>query len=363
MIQPFLVMATRSCTTYARTVVAELNENPERILFPEAIDYIDALSVMNFADGEMEVTLHRSVRGKRVFLFATSARNDAGLTVETCKIELYHTIDVLQRSHAIEIIVFEPYISCSRSDRTTRRNSVGLWIHYKTMVSLGINHLITYQLHSDKSKTIFDPCLCSMDDVPAVSLLQKYLCDTSIGDLHTLETVVNDSWLFCSVDAGGEKLARRFASSFGTQLVVAHKQRSYNQANTIECINILSAVPIEDKTVWIVDDMIDTAGSVYGLVKELSTRACREVNIIIVHPVLSSAAIGRLSELKGEGILGRLVVCDTVDCSAAREGLPFMEVIPSASLSSRIVLTISQERPMAELIDTFSPRDYLERRE
>lgn len=352
-------MATRSCRSYARQVVTELNENPERILFPESIDYIDSLSVLNFADGEMEVTLNRSVRGKRVFLFTTNARNDAGLTVEVCKIELYHTIDVLQRSHAAEIIIFEPYISCSRSDRTTRRNSVGLWIHYKTMVSLGIDHLITYQLHSDKSKSFFDPCLCSMDDVPAVALLQKYLCDTSIHTLSALDSEVCDSWLFCSVDAGGEKLARRFAVSFGTQLVVAHKQRSQNAVNTIECINILSAVPIEGKTLWIVDDMIDTAGSVYGLIKELASRGCGSVNIIIVHPVLSASAVDRLGELRKSGALNRLVVCDTVDCSEARQKLPFMEVISSQKLSSRIVLTISQEQPMADLIDTFNPRNYL----
>lgn len=352
-------MATRSCKTYARSVVAELNENPERILFPETIDYIDSLSVMNFADGEIEVTLHKSVRGKRVFLFTTSARNDAGLSVEACKIELYHTIDVLQRSHAQEITVFEPYMSCSRSDRTTRRNSVGIWIHYKTMISLGMDHLITYQIHSDKSKTIFDPCLCSVDDVPAVSLLQKYLCDSVIRDIGVLETQVSDSWLFCSVDAGGEKVARRFSTSFGTQLVVAHKQRSYVEANTIECINILSAVPIEDKTVWIVDDMIDTGGSVHGLVRELSSRSCREVNVLIVHPVLSGPAVERLRELHDEGSLNRLVVCDTIDCSEVMERLPFMELISSRSLSSRIVLTISQDQPMAELIDTFNPREYL----
>lgn len=359
MIQSFLVMATRSCRSYARQVVTELNDNPERILFPESIDYIDDLSVLDFADGEIEVTLHRSVRGKRVFLFTTNARNDAELSVEECKIELYHTIDVLQRSHAAEIIIFEPYISCSRSDRTTRRNSVGLWIHYKTMISLGIDHLVTYQLHSDKSKSFFDPCLCSMDDVPAVALLQKHLCDTAIHNLDTLDSEVCDTWLFCSVDAGGEKLARRFAISFGTQLVVAHKQRSQNQANTIECINILSAVPIEGKTVWIVDDMIDTAGSVYGLVKELSARGCGSVNIIIVHPVLSDPAVSRLIELRNSGSLDRLVVCDTVDCTQTRISLPFMEVISSELLSSRIVLTLSQERPMADLIDTFNPREYL----
>lgn len=359
MVKPFLILSTRSCLLYARNVVAEIGKTPERLLYPENFDYTGELSVMHFADGEFEVTLKKSVRGKTVFLFTTSAKNEAGLSVEECKIELYHTIDVLKRSQAREILIFEPYISCSRSDRTTRRNSVGFWIHYKTIISLGAKHLITYQLHSDKSKTIFDPCLCSIDDVPAVSLLQRYLCNNIIGTTQVLETDVRDNWLFCSVDAGGEKLARRFSLAFGTQLVIAYKQRSYEKANTIECINLLSAVPLEGKTIWIVDDMIDTGGSVYGLAGEIASRSCKEVNIMIVHPVLSEPAVDRLKELKKEGILNRLVVCDTVDCSKARQELPFMEVIGSEELSAHIVLTIAQNGQMADIIDNFNPVKYL----
>ncbi len=362
MFQSFVILSTRSSLSYAKRVVAAIETNPERMLLPETIDYTGELSVTRFADGEMEVALHSSVRGKTVFLLATAAKNEAGLTSEECKLELYHTIDVLQRSQAKEIIVFEPYISCSRSDRTTRRNSVGLWVHYKTMISLGADHLITYQLHSDKSKTIIDPCLCAVDDVPAVSLLQLYLCDTVIKTVSELKTNVRDNWLFCSVDAGGEKLAKRFSTAFGSQLVVAHKQRNYMQANSIECINILSAVPLGGKTVWIVDDMIDTAGSVYGLVKELFARSQTEINIMVVHPVLSPPAVERLLELKAKGMLGRLVVCDTVWCHDALKQLSFMEIISSAEKSAQIVLTISHDGQMAELIDGFSPLEYLEKK-
>jgi ribose-phosphate pyrophosphokinase len=359
MVKPFLVLSTRSCLAYAREVVQAINRDPEKILYPDDFDYTDRISVMKFADGELEVTLNASVRGRMVFLFTTSAKNEAGIPVEECKIELYHTIDALKRSQAREIVVFEPYISCSRSDRTTRRNSVGLWVHYKTVTSLGANHLVTFQLHSDKSKTIFDPCLCSVDDVPASTLLQKYLCDTIIHSIDEFNTTVHESWLFCSVDAGGEKLARKFSTAFGTQLVVAHKQRNYNLPNAIESINLLSAVPLEDKIVWIVDDMIDTGGSIYGLVQEIAKKKCREVNIMIAHPVLSGPAIERIQSLRNSGMLNRLVVCDTVSCTTARKSLPFMEIITSAAFSSRIVLTISQECQMANLIDTFSPATYL----
>lgn len=359
MVQPFLILSTRSCVAYAKRVVKAINRHPERILFPETIDYIEELTVMDFADGELEVTLNKSVRGKTVVLFSTAAKNARAIPSEECKIELYHAIDVLRRSQAKNIIVFEPYISCSRSDRTTRRNSVGLWVHYKTMISLGAGHLITYQLHSDKSKTIFDPCLCAVDDVPAVSLLQGYLCDSIIHTREALETTVRNDWLFCSVDAGGEKLAKSFSTAFGTQLVIAHKQRNYREANSIECINLLSAVPLEGKSIWIVDDMVDTGGSVYGLVREIVSRGVREINILAVHPVMSDPAPERLLELKEAGYLNRLVVCDTVDCVKARDRLPFMETISSADLSARVILTIAQERPMADIIDSFSPVEYL----
>ena len=72
---------------------------------------------------------------------------------------------------------------------------------------------------------------------------------------------MREEWLFCSVDAGGEGLAKRFAASFGTGIVISHKQRDYSAANTVESINILTAEPIEGKTLWIIDDMIDTGDS------------------------------------------------------------------------------------------------------
>jgi ribose-phosphate pyrophosphokinase len=138
------------------------------------------LLTTRFADGEIEVELKTSIRGKDVFLLVNCSRNPFGLSVEENLIELYHTIDLLKRSQPGKITLVEPYISSSRSDRTTRRNSVGFWVHCKILVSLGVNHIITYQIHSEKSKTIVDPTLCSIDDIPITSLLQRYLANTYI---------------------------------------------------------------------------------------------------------------------------------------------------------------------------------------
>jgi ribose-phosphate pyrophosphokinase len=303
----------------------------------------------------MEASLTASVRGKDVIVFSSSARNEANLGVDEAKIELYHAVDALKRAQAGKIIVFEPFISCSRSDRTTRRNSVGLWVHFRTLTSLGARHIITYQLHSNKSKSMLDPSVCTLDDIPALTMLERYLCDAFIRDTGFLEREVRPNWAFCSVDAGGEKLARAFANAFGAPLVVAHKQRDYSKSNSIESINILSADPLEGKTLWIVDDMVDTGGSVESLVRALEPHKPKEVNIIAVHAIFSPPAEERLRRLSEEGLLKRVVVTDTVCCDKGmKQAIPLLEVVPSVEVSARIIRTVMTNRSMGKLLRPFN---------
>jgi ribose-phosphate pyrophosphokinase len=355
----FIVAATRPMRNYASRVTDHLIRFPSLVPLAETIDGVGMINTDRFADGEMEVSLSRSVRGLDVVLLASCARNDADLEVAEAKLELYHAIDALKRSQARRIVVFEPFISCSRSDRTTRRNSVGLWVHFKILASLGVTQIITYQLHSNKSESMLDPAVCSIDDIPALTLLEKYLCDAYIQNMDTLEKVVRPNWAFCSVDAGGEKLARGFANAFGAPLVVAHKQRDYSKSNTVESISILSAEPIEGKVLWIVDDMIDTAGSVESLIRALGPLKPAEINIIAVHAVFSPPAAERLNRLAGEGLLRRIMVTDTVSPCSLPEKFPGIEVVPSAELSARIIRTLMANESMSKLLRSFNAEIYL----
>jgi ribose-phosphate pyrophosphokinase len=326
----------------------------------EDFNGVELLRTDRFADGEMEVVVNSSIRGKHVILFSSCARNDAGIGVEEAKMELYHAVDALKRSQAEKIVVFEPFISCSRSDRTTRRSSVGLWVHVKILASLGAQHILTYQLHSDKSKSMVDPTICMIDDIPALTLLKRYLCDVYIKNIKTLEEEVRSQWAFCSVDAGGEKLARIFANAFGAPLVVAHKQRDYSKSNTIESINILSADPVEGKVLWIVDDMVDTAGSVESLIRALGPLNPKNINIIAVHALFSPPAAARLAALSREGLLKRIIVADTICCSCSPDGqIPGLEVVPSAELSARVVKTIVTNTSLSKLLRIFDASIYL----
>jgi ribose-phosphate pyrophosphokinase len=343
---------------YAARVADHLIKFPSFSSFRDSINGVEILHTDRFADGEREVTVNSSIRGKDVILFSSSARNQAGIGVDEAKIELYHAVDALKRSQAEKIIVFEPYVSCARSDRTVGRNSVGLWVHFKILASLGAQHIVTYQLHSDKSKSMLDPTRCAIDDVPAHTLLKRYLCDVYIRDLETLERVVRPNWAFCSVDEGGEKLALGFANTFGAPLVVAHKQRDYSKPNTIKSINILSAEPVEGKVLWVVDDMVDTASSVESLVRVLAPFKPAEINIIAVHAVFSPPAAQRLHQLAEEGLLKRLIVTDTV-CCPGREQIPYIEVVPSVELSAKIIRTIVTNSSMSKLLRVFDAATYL----
>jgi ribose-phosphate pyrophosphokinase len=226
-----------------------------------------------------------------------------------------------------------------------------LWIHLKTLAGLGARHIVTYQLHSDKSKSMVDPTICVIDDIPALTLLTEYLSAKYICTSEKLENEVRQSWAFCSVDAGGEKIARRFANAFGAPLVIAHKQRDPSRPNTIESINILSAHPLEGKTLWIVDDMVDTAGSVGSLICALAPLGPKEINLIAVHAVFSPPAPDRLAALSQQGLLRRIIVTDTVSVPDHISGL---EVVSSAELSARIIRTILTNSSMEKLLVPFN---------
>jgi len=355
----FVITATRSMRNYASRVVDHLIKIPRFNPYSETINGVDILNTDRFANGEMEVSIKKSIRGKDVIVFASCSQNCANIGVEEAKIELYHTVDALKRSQSRDIIVFEPFISSSRSDRTTRRNSVGLWVHFKTLASIGVKHITTYQLHSNKSESMLDPTICTIDDIPALTLLERYLCDVYIRTTKVLEEEVRPKWAFCSVDAGGEKLTREFANAFGAPLVVAHKQRDYSRKNAIESINILSAEPIEGKVLWIVDDMVDTGGSVESLIRALSVFKPKEINIIAVHALFSPPAAQRLNRLSNEGLLKHIIVTDTVGISAFPDIIPHIEVVPSAELSSRIIRILVSNESMGKLMNPFNAEYYL----
>lgn len=353
------VFSTRSMKWYADKVIGELNKYAAYKSINGSSSIQGNLKVSLFADGELEVEADSSVRGKDVFLFANAARNPDKISVDQNKIEIYNAVDALRRAQADRITLFEPYCSPGRSDRTTRRNSVGLWVHFKTLMALGVNHIITYDLHCDKSRSIIDPTLCAIDDVPVTAQLKKYLANNCVKTIENLDSNIRENWVICSVDAGGEVLAKKFAGSFNLPLVIAHKQRDYSKVNQVTSVKLLSDVSIEDKDIWIVDDMIDTGGSIHKLILELSKKNVKSVNIAIMHPVLSGPAINRLKELEDKGFLQNILVADTINCDDLINQLKTLKVVQTEKLSAEIVYRLNKEMSLSSFFKSFNVYEYL----
>ena len=208
-----------------------------------------------------------------------------------------------------------------------------------------LENIVTYQLHSDKSKTVVDPVHTLIDDIPGSNIIMDFL----LRDEEFKNEVMP---IFCSVDAGGERLARNYAKAFKGELVIAHKQRSYEKNNHIEQVRILSDSLLQDKVVWVVDDMIDTAGSVVTLCEELKNRGVGFVNVAIVHSVFSPPALDRLSALHEHGLLHRLITTDTLEItSEVREKLPFLEVVGTTRRTAEIILRLYDEESLSPFFD------------
>ncbi|AHC15170.1 Ribose-phosphate pyrophosphokinase [Salinispira pacifica] len=358
-----LLVSTRSMDEYRERVAYHLRT------FPDFYDHngrdnrdVEIMSqnlrVVTFADGELEVEAPFTVRDKDVFLIAGSSRNQAGINQNECKMELYHAIDCIKRGTPRRITVIEPYFSPSRSDRTTRRNSVGFWVHTKILSNLGADTILTYQLHSDKSKTAIDPTICHMEDIPAVPMMMEYITREIIKSEEYWQQI-RSKWVFCSVDAGGEGMARSYAQAFQAPLIIAHKQRDYAHTNTIKQINILSDTDITGRDVWIVDDMIDTGGSIVALITELNRRDVASVNIAAIHPVLSGPAVERLKDLHHSKMLRELLILDTVNLTQdVLDALPFLRVVSSSKQTAEIIMGIHENMSLSPFFDDFSVQKY-----
>lgn len=353
------LLTTKSHIEYAKNVFDEL------CLFPEFYEHYQsappyAIETKSFADGEIEAYITITLKGKDVVLFASSGRSYAEQDPAKAKLTLYHTIDAIKRSQPNRLTIFEPYCSPSRSDRSLGRNSVGLWVHYKTLISLGVNKIITYQLHSDKTKSMVDPTLCAMEDIPGTLQLMEYIAMHFIKEKDYYNEYVQEHWLFCSVDAGGEGFARKFSKAFHTGLITAYKQRDYTKENTVESINILTATDLTDKVIWIVDDMIDTAGSVESLIRTLEHHKVKEVNLAVVHPVFSRPSLEKLNILYKQGLLNKVLVMDTIPHAPEySKPYPFLEIVPSTQLTAQIVMRIHEDNSLSPFFEEFNIEKFL----
>ena len=234
------------------------------------------ISLKQFSCGEKYVRFEESFRGREVFLIQTCR---TGFMNEDL-IELFLMIDAAKASFAEKIHLIIPYFAYSRQDKIHEaREGISAKLFADLLVRSGAGHVITVQLHSDQIQGFFD---CPVDNLNPRRMFVKYFKEKKLSD----SVVV-------SPDAGGAKMAKRFADDLGVPLVILHKQRpAHNESEVSHVIG-----DVKGKTPIIVDDMVDTAGSVCKAKEALIAGGSNEeVYLCASHAIFSGKAVANLDK-------------------------------------------------------------------
>lgn len=238
------------------------------------------LVITKFSDGEFAVSYEESIRGRDVFLVQSTFPNSDNL------MELLLMIDAAKRASARNIIAVIPYFGWARQDRKDKpRVSIGAKLVANMLTAAGIDRLITMDLHADQIQGFFD---VPVDHLYASGVLLPYL-----QGLHLKDLVV------ASPDVGGSKRASTFAKYLGCPLVLCNKTRA--RANVVESIKIIGEV--KDKNVIIVDDMVDTAGTITKAADVMKAAGALSVRACASHCVMSGPASERVQNSAIEEIV------------------------------------------------------------
>ena len=280
------------------------------------------LLVTKFSDGEFSVSYEESIRGRDVFLVQSTFPNSANL------MELLLMIDAAKRASARHIIAVIPYFGWARQDRKDKpRVSIGAKLVADLLSVAGIDRLITMDLHADQIQGFFN---VPVDHLYASNILLPYL-----QSLH-LENLV-----IASPDVGGSKRANTYAKYLGCPLVLCNKTRS--RANVVATMQIIGDV--KDKNVVIVDDMVDTAGTIAKAADVMIEAGAKSVRACASHCVMSGPATERVQNSSLEEIVFTDSIPYTQRCAKVKQlsvadlfAETIKRIINNASISSQYLV-------------------------
>jgi ribose-phosphate pyrophosphokinase len=280
------------------------------------------LVVTKFSDGEFAVSYEESIRGHDVFLVQSTFPNSDNL------MELLLMIDAAKRASARTVNAVIPYFGWARQDRKDKpRVSIGAKLVADLLMAAGINRLITMDLHADQIQGFFN---VPVDHLYASGVILPYLQSLKLKDL-----------VIASPDVGGSKRANTYAKYLGCPLVLCNKTRA--RANVIESMQIIGDV--KDKNVVIVDDMVDTAGTITTAANIMKKAGAISVRACASHGVMSGPATERVEKSSIEEIVFTDSIPFLKQCSKVKQisvAAMFAEtirrVINNESISSQYLI-------------------------
>jgi ribose-phosphate pyrophosphokinase len=279
----------------------------------------------------MGLSIDESVRGSDVFVIqpTSSPANDNLM-------ELLIMVDAFKRASANRVNVVMPYFGYARQDRKSKpREPITAKLVANLLANSGADRVITADLHAGQIQGFFD---IPVDHLTGMPLLASYVKEKYEADLKRGDVVV------VSPDVGGMVRARRVAVALKSDLAVVDKRRSYEVANFCEAMDIIGEV--KGKTAVIVDDIVDTAGTVCNAANALKERGCRSVVVCATHSVLSGPAMKRI----GASAIDGMIFADTVPLQEHKRSDRITR-ISMAPLFAEAILRVHSDRSVSSLFE------------
>ena len=304
--------------------------NSNRALAEAVANHLDLsltdCTVKRFADQEAHVQLHENVRGEDVYVLqSTSAPADGNL------MELLLLADTLRRSSARRITAVIPYFGYARQDRRAiGRTPISAKLVANMIAAAGVNRVITVDVHTDQIQGFFD--------IPTDNLYSAPVMTRDIEQHYDIENL-----MVVSPDVGGVARARAIAKRIGTDLAIVDKRRP--RAGVSEVMNIIGDV--SGKSCLLVDDIVDSGGTLINAAAALLTSGAKEVSAYITHGVLSEGACERI----GASQLKELVVTDSIHETEAQRETPNIRRITIAPLIGEALARTAREQSVSSLFN------------
>jgi ribose-phosphate pyrophosphokinase len=273
----------------------------------------------SFSDGEMSPFIAESVRGHEVFLIQSTFPPSDNL------MELLLMVDAAKRASALSVNVVIPYFGYARQDRKDKpRVAIAAKLIANLLSAAGANRIMACDLHADQIQGFFD---IPVDHLDGSYIFVPYLKSLGLTDI-----------MFASPDVGGIKRARSFAKFFNAELAVCDKYRK--EANKIESMRLIGEV--EGKDVILVDDLVDTAGTICKAAGLLKEKGAKSVRAVCTHGVLSGNAYDNISS----SMLEELVVTDTIPL---KKESPKIKVLSVSDLFAKAIRKIHDNESISSL--------------
>jgi ribose-phosphate pyrophosphokinase len=280
-------------------------------------------NLTRFADGEIYCQVLENVRGADVFVIQPTCP-----PVNETLMELLIAIDALKRASAARITAVVPYYGYARQDRKDKpRVPISAKLVADLLQAAGIQRILAMDLHA--------PAIQGFFDVPVDHLFAAPV------HLEWIEKQKYENLTLVSPDAGGVERARAYAKRLDAELAIIDKRRE--EANVAKTMNVIGDV--DGRTCVIIDDMVDTAGTLVGSVQALKEKGARSVVACFTHALLSGPAMSRLSDCE----LDRVVATDTISLTKEKAGHPKIVILPVASLLGEAIARIHSNASVSSL--------------